>query len=44
MGALLGYNRAFPWSTSLMESERLNLLANTLGDLDRRSAELRRYL
>jgi hypothetical protein len=27
-----------------MEAEQINLIANTLGDIDTRTAELRRYL
>ena len=33
-----------PFYGSAMEAERLNTIANTLADLEARSAELRRYL
>jgi hypothetical protein len=32
------------YSNAIMEAERINQIASTLSDLDKRSAELRRYL
>lgn len=38
------YNPRLTIRTAIMEAERLNSIANRLADLDRRQAELRRYL